>query len=299
MGTNIMTSLRHDPDIKNIRDLERMTASFAGPYLIADMLLGARYRFRMSEILDAGRIGDDLPEVDNSTQIVGTNDEMLYQMIESFLQSIGVRFRVERDYEFFNKGIEVYHTDDVDEEPTYEEVSLKVKYMFMLTSLEWDEPTFKSTSYSDDHMFDGSYAKLGAILLYRKEEDFLIGPPVYHPFCEEEGLDLHQNSNYETHQINDDVDVIPSRKAAECVLDMAALTVDDGMLDAYREKTDEEYAKLDSSETFKWEQMVEKRRVARRKGKPVESVTESSGSGGLWKAVLAVIVIGVVLTMAF
>jgi hypothetical protein len=80
---------------------------------------------------------------------------------------------------------------------------------------------------------------------------------------------------------------------------MAALTVDDGMLDAYREKTDEEYAKLDSSETFKWEQMVEKRRVARRKGKPVESVTESSGSGGLWKAVLAVIVIGVVLTMAF
>ena len=299
MGTNIMTNIRHDSSVETVRDLERFATSLAGPYLLADMLLGARYAFQLAENLDAGRIGDNLEEVDNSTQIVGTNDQMIYQMIDSFLKSIGVKFRVEEDYEFFNKGIDAYHTDDVDEEPTHEVVSLKVKHMFMLTSLEWDKPTFTSTSWSDDHMFDGTYAKLGAILLHRKESGYLIGPPAFHEFFVDAGLHLHENSTYENFQVNEHLDVIPSKEAAECIMDMAALTVDDQMFDDYRETTDEEYAKLDSSEAFKWEQMVEKRRVARRKGKPVDSVTEDSGSGGLWKGILAVIVIGVVLTMAF
>lgn len=298
MGTNIMTSLRHDPDIKNIRDLERMTAALAGPYLIADMLLGARNAYELKVSMNS-MLPDDIRDADEDifADIVGTNDEMLYEMIESFLQSIGVKYAIKHDYEFFNKGIDVYHSDE--EEPTYEEVSLKVKHMFVLTSLDWDKPTFKSTSHNDGHMFDGSYAKLGAILLYRKNTGYLLGPPTYHSFCQDEGLDLHQNSNFETHQINENIDVIPSREASKIVLEMAALTVDDGMLDAYREKSDGEYVLLDSSDTQPWEKMVEKRRVARRDGKPIESVTESSGSGGAWKIVVAVIVVGVVLTMAF
>ncbi len=67
MGINIITNIRHNSDVKTIRDLERLATSLAGPYLLADMLLGARYAFKSAVTLDAGRLGDKLEEVDNST----------------------------------------------------------------------------------------------------------------------------------------------------------------------------------------------------------------------------------------
>ncbi|HAG52776.1 MAG TPA: hypothetical protein DCL21_03210 [Alphaproteobacteria bacterium] len=201
--------------------------------LLAHIIVAERLKEALSKFYESN--GEDYKQKDDDyiekVSIIGTNNDELYRIICAYLNDLGAHFTIKQDPYFHNDKILPDIIDD-DESFTFQYKSITVKYEFMLNSLEFvsypsvELPEDETTTYNYQQSEDLKQIKES---VFNHDYHDLYDAKIPIEFKEFNPVNSYYRTEVpETYQGNP-----PARVAAFTVLEVIALTFDDGFYSAF------------------------------------------------------------------